>query len=256
MTETAGTTRKTMIVTGGSKGIGAAICRAAAAAGYNVALTYKGDADGARAVAGDIEAAGGKALVVKGDVGVEADIVRLFAEVDSAFGAPDVLVNNAGVVGFPLGRVENLAADMLADILAVNVTGSFICCREAVKRMSTKHGGRGGAIVNMSSRAAELGGAGEWVHYAATKGAIDSLTWGLGREVAGEGIRVNAVAPGLIATNLHAAAGAPDRLSRLGPGVPMQRPGEPEEVAEVVLWLASPAASYVTSAVVPVSGGR
>jgi NAD(P)-dependent dehydrogenase (short-subunit alcohol dehydrogenase family) len=253
MSETAA--RKTMIVTGGSKGIGAAICRAAASAGYNVALTYKGDVEGAKAVAGEVEAAGGKALVVNGDVAFEADIIRLFEEVDRTFGAPDVLVNNAGVVG-PLGRLEQVSAQTLSDILAINVTGSFLCCREAVKRMSTRHGGRGGVIVNMSSRAAELGGAGEWIHYAATKGAVDSLTYGLGREVAGEGIRVNAVAPGLIATNLHAAAGAPDRLSRLGPNVPIGRPGEPEEVAEVVLWLASPAAAYVTSAVVPVSGGR
>ncbi len=253
MSETAA--RKTMIVTGGSKGIGASICRAAAAAGYNVALTYKGDLEGAKAVAGEVEAAGGKALIVNGDVALEADIIRLFEEVDRTFGAPDVLVNNAGVVG-PLGRLEQVSAQTLNDILAINVTGSFLCCREAVKRMSTRHGGRGGVIVNMSSRAAELGGAGEWIHYAATKGAVDSLTFGLGREVAGEGIRVNAVAPGLIATNLHAAAGAPDRLARLGPNVPMGRPGEPEEVAEVVLWLASPAAAYVTSAVVPVSGGR
>lgn len=255
MNENGGTARRTMIVTGGSKGIGAAICRAAAAAGYNVALTYKGDAEGARGVAREVEEAGGRALIVNGDVAAEADIVRIFEEVDRAFGAPDVLVNNAGVVG-PLGRLEQVSAQTLSDILAVNVTGSFLCCREAVKRMSTRRGGRGGVIVNMSSRAAELGGAGEWIHYAATKGAVDSLTYGLGREVAGEGIRVNAVAPGLIATNLHAAAGAPDRLSRLGPGVPMGRPGEPEEVAEVVLWLASPAAAYVTSAVVPVSGGR
>lgn len=244
-----------IIVTGGSKGIGAAISRAAGAAGYRVALTYKGDVSGAQAVARDVEAAGGTALIVQADVGVEADIMRLFETVDAAFGAPDVLVNNAGGVG-RLGRVEALDAAMLTDLLAVNVTGTFLCCREAVRRMSTKAGGRGGVIVNLSSLAATIGGAGEWVHYAASKGAIDSLTIGLAREVAGEGIRVNAVAPGLIETGLHAAAGAPDRLSRLGPGVPMGRAGEAAEVANVVLWLASPAASYVTAAIIPVGGGR
>lgn len=253
MTDTA--RKPVMIVTGGSKGIGAAICRAAGAAGYRVALTYKGDAAGAEAVAHDVEAVGGKALIVKADVANEADIVRLFEAVDAAFGAPDVLVNNAGGVG-RLGRVDAIDAAMLAELLAINVTGAFLCCREAVRRMSTKSGGRGGVIVNLSSRAAELGGAGEWVHYAATKGAIDSLTIGLAREVASEGIRVVAVAPGLIETGLHAAAGAPDRLSRLGPAVPMGRAGDASEVADVVMWLASPAASYVTATIIPVGGGR
>lgn len=244
-----------IIVTGGSKGIGSAICRAAGAAGYKVALTYKGDASGAEAVAREIEAAGGKALIVQADVANEADIIRLFETVDVAFGAPDVLVNNAGGVG-KLGRVEAIEAAMLTELLAINVTGSFLCCREAVRRMSTKKGGRGGVIVNLSSLAATLGGAGEWVHYAATKGAIDSLTIGLAREVAGEGIRVVAVAPGLIETGLHAAAGAPDRLARLGPNVPIGRAGEPTEVADTVMWLASPAASYITAAIIPVGGGR
>jgi len=244
-----------MIVTGGSKGIGAAISKAAGAAGYKVALSYRDDAAGAEAVAREIEAAGGTALIVKADVANEADIIRLFETVDAAFGAPDVLVNNAGGVG-KLGRVEAVEAAMLTELLAINVTGSFLCCREAVKRMSTRQGGRGGVIVNLSSLAAKIGGGGEWVHYAASKGAIDSLTIGLAREVASEGIRVNAVAPGLIETGLHAAAGAPDRLARLGPSVPMGRAGEATEVADVVMWLASPAASYVTAAIVPVGGGR
>ena len=246
---------RTMIVTGGSKGIGAAIARTAGAAGFRVALTYKEDGDGARAVALAIEQGGGEALTVKADVAREEDVLALFAAVDARFGPPDVLVNNAGGVG-PLGRVEAIGAQALSEVLAVNVVGSFLCCREAVKRMSTRHGGKGGGIVNMSSRAAELGGAGEWVHYAATKGAVDSLTVGLAREVAAEGIRVNAVAPGLIATSLHAAAGAPDRLERLGPSIPLQRPGTAQEVAEVVMWLASPQSSYVTAAIIPVGGGR
>lgn len=244
-----------MIVTGGSKGIGAAISRAAGAAGYKVALSYRDDVAGAEAVAREIEAAGGTALIVQADVAFEPDIIRLFETVDANFGAPDVLVNNAGGVG-KLGRVEALEATMLTELLAINVTGSFLCCREAVKRMSTKKGGRGGVIVNLSSLAAKIGGGGEWVHYAASKGAIDSLTIGLAREVASEGIRVVAVAPGLIETGLHAAAGAPDRLARLGPSVPMGRAGEATEVADVVMWLASPAASYVTAAIVPVGGGR
>ena len=246
---------RTMIVTGGSKGIVAAIARAAGAAGFRVALSYKGDAAGAEAVARDIAAAGGEALTVRADVAREEDVLALFAEVDARFGRPDVLVNNAGGVG-PPGRVEAIGASALAEVMAVNVIGSFLCCREAVKRMSSRHGGHGGGIVNMSSRAAELGGAGEWVHYAASKGAVDSLTIGLAREVAAEGIRVNAVAPGLIATGLHAAAGAPDRLERLGPMIPLQRPGTADEVAEVVMWLASPASAYVTGAVIPVAGGR
>ncbi|MDF2619946.1 MAG: short-chain dehydrogenase/reductase [Xanthobacteraceae bacterium] len=248
-------TQRTMIVTGGSKGIGAAIARAAGGAGFRVALSYKGDAAGAEEVAREVAAAGGEALTIKADVAREEDVLALFEQVDTRFGPPDVLVNNAGGVGL-LGRVEAISASALTEVLAVNVVGSFLCCREAVRRMSTRHGGRGGVIVNISSRAAGLGGAGEWVHYAASKGAVDSLTIGLAREVAAEGIRVNAVAPGLIATNLHVVAGAPDRLERLAPSIPMQRPGTAEEVADVVMWLASPASAYVTGAVIPVAGGR
>jgi NAD(P)-dependent dehydrogenase (short-subunit alcohol dehydrogenase family) len=248
-------TQRTMIVTGGSKGIGAAIARAAGGAGFRVALSYKGDAAGAEEAAREVAAAGGEALTIKADVAREEDVLALFEQVDARFGAPDVLVNNAGGVG-RLGRVEAIAASTLTEVMAVNVIGSFLCCREAIKRMSTRHGGRGGVIVNISSRAAGLGGAGEWVHYAASKGAVDSLTIGLAREVAAEGIRVNAVAPGLIATNLHAVAGAPDRLERLSPSIPMLRPGTAEEVADVVMWLASPASAYVTGAIIPVAGGR
>lgn len=245
----------TMIVTGGSKGIGAAVARAAGKAGYRVALSFKSDADGAEAVVRDIAAGGGEALAVRADMAVEDDILALFGAVDGRFGAPDVLVNNAGGVG-PLCRVENVTGDAIAEVLAVNVTGTLLCCREAVKRMSTRRGGRGGAVINISSRAAVLGGAGEWVHYAASKGAVDSLTIGLAREVGAEGIRVNAVAPGLIETGLHAAAGAPDRLERLGATAPLQRPGTAEEVAAAVMWLASRESAYVTGAVLPVSGGR
>lgn len=248
-------TQRTMIVTGGSKGIGAAIARAAGGAGFRVALSYKGDAAGAEEAAREVAAAGGEALTIKADVAREEDVLALFEQVDARFGTPDVLVNNAGGVG-RLGRVEAIAASTLTEVMAVNVVGSFLCCREAVRRMSTRHGGRGGVIVNISSRAAGLGGAGEWVHYAASKGAVDSLTIGLAREVAAEGIRVNAVAPGLIATNLHAVAGAPDRLERLSPSIPMLRPGTAEEVADVVMWLACPASAYVTGAVIPVAGGR
>ncbi|SON56688.1 Glucose 1-dehydrogenase 1 [Hartmannibacter diazotrophicus] len=248
-------TPKTAIVTGGSRGIGAAICRKAAAAGYNVVLTYNTDAAAADAVAADIRNAGVKALTVKADMAVEKDILGLFEEVDRQFGSLDLLVANAGGTG-KICRVEDVTASALTELLAANVVGVFLCCREAVKRMSTRHGGRGGAIVTMSSRAAGLGGGGEWVHYAASKGAIDSLTFGLAREVAAEDIRVNAVAPGLIDTSIHAAAGAPDRVTRLAPLIPIPRAGEPEEVADVVMWLASDTSSYVTGAVIPVSGGR
>jgi len=180
---------------------------------------------------------------------------ELFERAHAEFGAVHGLVNNAGVTG-GFARLEALSADVLARVLAVNVAGTVLCAREAVRRMSNRQGGEGGAIVNLSSLAARLGGGGEWVHYAASKGAVESFTIGLAREVAAEGIRVNAVAPGLIATGLHAAAGAPERLGRLGPGVPMQHAGSAQEVAEAILWLLSRAASYVTGAIIPVGGGR
>ncbi len=245
----------TVIVTGASRGIGAAVAKLAAAAGFRIVVNFATDEDGARTVVDHIVSAGGRAVAVRADVALEKDILRLFDSAEREFGPLYGLVNNAGVTG-GLTRVEALTAQVLAQVLAVNVVGSILCAREAVRRMSTRSGGKGGAIVNISSLAARTGGAGEWVHYAASKGAIDSFTVGLAREVAAEGIRVNAVAPGLIETGLHAANGAPDRLQRLAKSVPMQRPGTAEEVAAGVVWLLSPAAAYTTGAILDIGGGR
>jgi NAD(P)-dependent dehydrogenase (short-subunit alcohol dehydrogenase family) len=244
-----------MIVTGGSRGIGASVALLAARHGYSVAVNFAANERAADLVVGDIRKAGAKAIAVQGDVSLERDVMRLFKTADQELGSVSVLVNNAGITG-GVSRLAEVSAEMLHRLFAVNVIGSFLCAREAVKRMSERNGGKGGSIVNLSSRAAEIGGAGEWIHYAATKGAIETLTVGLAREVALEGIRVNAVSPGIIETELHAAAGAPDRVKRLGSGVPMGRSGAAQEVAEAVLWLVSPAASYVTGAVLPVAGGR
>jgi NAD(P)-dependent dehydrogenase (short-subunit alcohol dehydrogenase family) len=244
-----------MIVTGGSQGIGAAVARLAGARGYAVALTYQTNRDLADAVAGEITASGGRALAVQAEMADEASIMALFRIVDAALGPVSVLVNNAGGPG-PTCRLEAVTGALLDQVLAVNVRAPFLTIREAAARMATDRGGAGGVIVNVSSRASEIGGAGEWVHYAASKGALDSLTIGAARELAPVGIRVNAVSPGLIETGLHARAGLPDRLTRLVGGVPMGRTGSAEEVAEAVLWLASPAASYITGVIVPISGGR
>ena len=245
----------TLLVTGASRGIGAAIAPLAGERGYAVAVNFStGEAEATRVV-DDIVAAGGHAVAIQADVSREADIVRLFETAEREFGPIKALVNNAGVTG-GFARVEEVSSAAIANVLAVNVGGTILCSREAVRRMSTRHGGSGGAIVNISSLAARTGAAGEWVHYAASKGAIDSFTIGLAREVATEGIRVNAVAPGLVETGLHAANGEPGRLQRLMGTIPMGRPGLPHEMAEGVLWLLSPAASYTTGAILEIGGGR
>jgi NAD(P)-dependent dehydrogenase (short-subunit alcohol dehydrogenase family) len=245
----------TVIVTGASRGIGAAIATLAGARGFSVAVNFATGRSEAQAVAEQIVSAGGRARAIHADIAREEDVVRLFETAEPELGPIKALVNNAAITG-GFARVDSVTPETLERVLAVNVTGAFLCAREAVRRMSTKRGGTGGAIVNISSRAARIGSAGEWVHYAASKGAIDSFTIGLAREVATEGIRVNAVAPGLIETGLHAANGAPDRLERLAASIPMQRPGTPLEVAEAVLWLLSPAASYTTGAILEMGGGR
>ncbi|MDQ1388117.1 MAG: hypothetical protein QOF56_1571 [Acidobacteriaceae bacterium] len=245
----------TLIVTGASRGIGAAIARLAGERGFSVAVNFATGKAEAEAVAQQIVSAGGRASVIQADVAREQDVVRLFKTAERELGAIKGLVNNAAITG-GFSRVDAVSASALAQVMAVNVTGAIVCAREAVRRMSIRHGGSGGAIVNISSRAAKTGSAGEWVHYAASKGAIDSFTIGLAREVATEGIRVNAVAPGLIETGLHAANGAPDRLQRLATTIPMERAGTAVEVADGVLWLLSPAASYTTGAILEIGGGR
>src|SRR5215470_16592211 len=245
----------TLVVTGASRGIGAAISSLAGARGYAVAVNFSADEAGAASVVESITGAGGRAVAVQGDIAGESSVMRLFETAERELGPITGLVNNAGITG-RLSRVENMDAADIARVLAVNVTGSFLCAREAVRRMSTKRGGEGGSIVNLSSRASQIGGAGEWVHYAASKGAIDTFTIGLAREVADEGIRVNAVSPGLIETDIHTPAGGAARLERMAPLLPMRRAGTPGEVATTVVWLLSAEASYITGAIVPVSGGR
>jgi NAD(P)-dependent dehydrogenase (short-subunit alcohol dehydrogenase family) len=245
----------TLLVTGASRGIGAAVAILAGTLGYRVAVNFSQDEEGAGEVARQIIFGGSTANVYKADVSKEDEVVRMFQRVEAELGSIKGLVNNAGITG-GFARVEDVTPETLSQILAVNVAGTILCAREAVRRMSTRRGGTGGAIVNISSRAAHTGGSGEWVHYAATKGAVDTFTIGLAREVATEGIRVNAVAPGLIETDIHAANGAPDRLQRLAPTIPMLRAGTAEEVAHAVLWLLSPAASYTTGTILAVGGGR
>ena len=242
------------IITGGSRGIGAATSLLLAKAGYLVVVNYVSNAAAAKAVVTQIEQAGGKAAAIKGDVASEKDILALFKAADQ-FGQLKVLVNNAGVIDVK-ARVDEMSAERLARMFAINITGSVLCAREAVKRMSTRHGGTGGAIVNLSSAASTLGAPGMFVDYAASKGAIDTFTLGLAREVASEGIRVNAVRPGIIGTDIHASGGEPDRVAQIRGQLPMQREGTSLEVAEAIIWLASDKASYVTGTCLGVSGGR
>ncbi len=242
------------IITGGSRGIGAASCLLLAKAGFFVVVNYVSNKSAAGKIVAEIEADGGKAAAVQGDVAVEEDIINLFKAADK-FGPLKVLVNNAGVVDVG-SRVDGITAERLMRMFTINITGSFLCAREAVKRMSTRHGGSGGAIVNLSSAAATLGAPGLYVDYAASKGAIDTFTIGLAREVAEEGIRVNAVRPGIIDTEIHASGGFPDRVAQLRNQIPMKREGTAEEVAEAIAWLASDKASYVTGTFLGVSGGR
>lgn len=246
---------KCLIVTGGSRGIGAATARMAARRGWNVCLTYVRDGEAAASVVGAIEAEGGRAIAVRADVGRDDDILPMFDAAQAAFGPVAGLVNNAGVTG-GFARVEALTGDLVRAVFDVNVVGTMLASAEAVRRMSTARGGAGGVIVNVSSTATKAGSPGEWVHYAASKGAVDVFTGGLAREVAREGIRVNAVAPGLVRTDLHRAAGDPDRARRMADRMPIGRAAGPEEVAEAIVWLLSDAAGYVTGAVLPVAGGR
>jgi len=246
---------RSLIVTGASRGIGAAIAKLAAQRGYAVAVNYCTGETEARQVVNEIAGAGGRAVPIHADVSREDHIIRLFETAERELGPIKALVNNAAITG-GFARVEDVTAAAIEKTFAVNVTGTILCAREAVRRMSTKRGGSGGAIVNISSIATRTGAAGEWVHYAASKGAIDTFTIGLAREVAAEGIRVNAVSPGLTETDLHAANGEPGRLRRLMPTIPMGRAGQPHEIAEAVVWLLSPAASYVTGSILEIGGGR
>jgi NAD(P)-dependent dehydrogenase (short-subunit alcohol dehydrogenase family) len=244
-----------LLVTGASRGIGAATARLAAQAGYAVCVNYRERGDTAAAVVADIEAAGGRALAVQADVADERQVMAMFEAIDGSLGRITALVNNAGLLETQR-RLEDMDAARLTRILAANVVGSFLCAREAVRRMSTARGGRGGAIVNVSSVAARLGSPGEYIDYAASKGAIDTLTIGLSKEVAAEGIRVNAVRPGFIYTDIHASGGEPGRVDRLRSGIPLGRGGQADEVARAILWLLSDEASYSTGAILDITGGK
>ena len=247
--------KKVMLITGGSRGIGAATTRLAAARGYAVCVNYRENQKAAETVVSEIEASGGHAIAVAADVSLESDVRKLFKMMDKHLGTITALVNNAGIIEKQI-RVEDVDAARLKRIFATNVIGSFLCAREAVRRMSFKHGGIGGAIVNVSSAASRLGSAGEYVDYAASKGAIDTFTIGLCREVAEEGIRVNAVRPAFIYTDIHAKGGEPGRVDRIKDSLPMKRGGQPEEVANAILWLLSDEASYTTGTFVDLAGGK
>jgi len=244
-----------LLITGGGRGIGAATALLAASRGYAVAVNYAANSLAADEVVRTIRDGGGNAMAVQADVGDEAQVIAMFQKVDARFGRLTALVNNAGVVD-QMARVDEMSVARLERMFRINVIGSFVCAREAVRRMSTRYGGSGGAIVNISSGAARLGSPGQYVDYAASKGAIDTFTIGLAKEVAEEGIRVNAVRPGLIDTEIHASGGLPDRAFELAPTVPMKRTGTAEEIAGAILWLLSPEASYTTTALLDVTGGR
>ena len=244
-----------LLVTGGSRGIGAAAAVRAARAGWDVAVNFTRDREAAEAVARQVREAGRRAMVVQADVGKEPEVLAMFAAVDQGLGRLTGLVNNAGVVDMP-ARVDEMSLERLNRMWAINITGSFLCAREALRRMSRRHGGPGGAIVNLSSAAARLGAPGQYVDYAASKGAIDTLTVGLAREVAAEGVRVNGVRPGIIDTDIHASGGLPDRAAQMAPSVPMQRAGSADEVAAAIVWLLSDDASYATGTTIDITGGR
>jgi NAD(P)-dependent dehydrogenase (short-subunit alcohol dehydrogenase family) len=234
---------------------GAEVARLASARGVPVAVHYLRNKKAAEALVTEIVSVGARALAIQADLGSEQDVIRLFDTAARELGPVVGLVNSAGVVG-GLTRIENVTAAALEDVFRVNVIGTILCCREAIRRMSTAHGGSGGSIVNVSSIASRIGGAGEWVHYAASKGAVDTFTLGLAREVAAEGIRVNAVSPGIVSTDLHAKAGAPERLERMAPAIPMKRPGTPHEIAQAIVWLLSDAPAYITGSILEIGGGR
>ncbi len=249
------THKKVVLITGASRGIGAATALLAAKQGWAVAVNYVSNSLAADEVVRQIRAAGGTAMAIQADVAVEEDVIRMFQAVDAKLGRISGLVNNAGVVDMP-SRVDGMSVERLTRMWTTNITSSFVCAREAVKRMSTKLGGEGGSIVNLSSAAAKLGSPGQYVDYAASKAAIDTFTIGLAKEVVMEGIRVNAVRPGIIDTDIHASGGLPDRAAQVAPMVPMQRAGTAHEVAEAIVWLLSESSSYSTGSFIDVTGGR